>query len=276
MSLLLSKLWAFFYRDFLNELSYRLAFLLQIGGSFLFVTTWFFVARFVAKGFTPPEDLPGVSYFAFVLVGFAFYQYLSATLNSFSAKIRREQLTGTLEAMLVTPTPASLVILGSTVWDFLMTTFRVGVVLVTGTFLAWAFGESVGFRPEGIPAFLLLLILTVISFSGIGIMSAAFTIWLKRGDPVNYMITAGSALLGGVFFQIEVMPGWLQTIAEFLPLTHALRGIRRALLAGASIGEVAASLQALLLFALLLVPLGLGAFSLALRRARIEGSLVQY
>ena len=276
MSRLLSKMWAFFYRDFLNEVSYRLSFLLQVGGSFLFVTTWFFVARFVARAFDAPEDLPGVSYFAFVLVGFAFYQYLSATLNSFSAKIRREQLTGTLEAMLVTPTPASLVILGSTVWDFLMTTFRVAVVLATGSLLAWGFGESVGLHAEGIPAFLLLLVLTVISFSGIGILSAAFTIWLKRGDPINYLITAGSGLLGGVFFQVEVLPGWLQNIAEFLPITHSLRGIRRALLAGAGIGEVAGSLQALTLFGLVLVPLGLGAFALALRRARVEGSLVQY
>ena len=133
MSRLVAKLWAFFYRDFLNEVSYRTSFLLQLGGSFFFVTTWFFVSRFVARAFEPPGDLPGVSYFAFVLVGFAFYQYLQATLTSFSAKIRREQLTGTLEAMLVTPTPASLVILGSTAWDFLMTTFRVAAILVMGS-----------------------------------------------------------------------------------------------------------------------------------------------
>ena len=114
------------------------------------------------------------------MVGFAFFQYLQATLNSFSAKIRREQLTGTLEAMLVTPTRASLVILGSTIWDFLMTTIRVGIILVLGSLLAWGFGERVGMRAAGLPAFLLLLALTVAAFSGIGILSAAFTIWLKR------------------------------------------------------------------------------------------------
>ncbi|MGD8376348.1 MAG: ABC transporter permease [Acidobacteriota bacterium] len=271
-----SKLWAFFYRDFLNELSYRTAFLLQITGSFLFVTTWFFVSRFVARAFEAPPDLPGVSYFSFVLVGFAFYQYLNATLTSFSAKIRREQLTGTLEAMLVTPTPASLVVLGSTVWDFLMTTFRVAVVLVLGSALAWGFGTEVGLKAAGIPAFLVLLALTVASFTGIGVLSASFTIWLKRGDPVNYLITALSALLGGVFFQVEVMPGWLQHLAALLPITHALRGIRRALLAGAGLREVSTEIQVLLLFTAVLLPLGLAAFALALRRARVEGSLVQY
>ena len=276
MNRLLSKLWAFFYRDFLDEVSYRTSFLLQFGGSFLFVTTWFFIARWVAKSFEAPPGLPGVTYFAFVLVGFAFYQYLQATLTSFSAKIRREQLTGTLEAMLVTPTRASLVILGSTIWDFLMTTFRVAVILGIGSLLAWGFGERVGMRASGIPAFLLLLALTVAAFSGLGILSAAFTLWLKRGDPVNYLITAASAALGGVFFRVEVMPEWLQWVSRLLPITHALRGIRRALLAGAGIGEVAGDLRILLLFALILVPLGLGAFALALRRARVEGSLVHY
>lgn len=276
MRRLAAKVWAFFYRDFLNEVSYRTSFILQIGGSFFFVTTWFFISRFVARAFEPPADLPGVNYFAFVLVGYAFYQYLQATLTSFSAKIRREQLTGTLEAMLVTPTPASLVILGSTVWDFLMTTFRVAMILGIGSVLAWGSGGEVGFQAAGIPAFLVLLLLTVTSFSGIGILSAAFTIWLKRGDPVNYVITAASALLGGVFFQVEVMPGWLQRLAAFLPITHALRGIRRALLAGAGFREVATEIQVLVLFAAVLVPLGLGAFALALRRARVEGSLVQY
>lgn len=276
MRRLATKLWAFFYRDFLDEISYRTSFLLQFGGSFLFVTTWFFIARWVARAFEPPPELPGVNYFAFVLVGFAFYQYLQATLTSFSAKIRREQLTGTLEAMLVTPTRPSLVILGSTVWDFLMTTFRVAVILGIGSLLAWGFGERVGLHAEGLPAFLLLLVLTVASFSGIGILSAAFTIWLKRGDPVNYLITAASAALGGVFFRVEVMPGWLQAVSQALPITHALHGIRRALLAGAGIADVAADLRTLLVFAVVLVPLGLGAFALALRRARVEGSLVHY
>ena len=272
----ISKLWGFLCRDFLNELSYRTSFLLQITGSCLFVTTWFFISRFVARAFEAPADLPGVSYFAFVLVGFAFYQYLNATLTSFSAKIRREQLTGTLEAMLVTPTPASLVILGSTAWDFLMTTFRVAVVLGMGSLLAWSSGAEIGLKAAGLPAFLLLLALTVVSFTGIGILSASFTIWLKRGDPVNYVITSASALLGGVFFQVEVMPDWLQRLAVLLPITHALRGIRRALLAGAGIADVAGEVQTLILFALALVPLGLAAFALALRRARVEGSLVQY
>ncbi len=276
MSLLVSKLWAFFYRDLLNEVSYRANFLFQIAGSFFFVTTWFFISQSLSESFEAPPDLPGVSYFSYVLVGFAFFQYLQSTLSSFSSKIRQEQLTGTLEAMLVTPTPSPLVILGSTIWDYMMTTFRVAVILVMGVGLARVSGQQVGLQAAGLPAFFVLLALTILAFAGIGILSAAFVIWLKRGDPVNYLIAALSALLGGVFFRVDSMPTWIQPISNFLPITHALNAIRRALLQGASLAECAFEIQILALFAAGLVPIGLAAFALALRRARVEGTLVHY
>jgi ABC-2 type transport system permease protein len=122
----------------------------------------------------------------------------------------------------------------------------------------------------------MLLVLTIAAFAGIGILSAAFTLWLKRGDPVNYLISALSALLGGVFFRVEVMPVWLQHLSRLLPITHSLSAIRRALLAGAGVGEVAGEARLLILFAVILIPVGLGAFTLALRQARVEGTLVQY
>ena len=60
MSGLIAKLWAFFYRDLLHEVSYRVNFLFQLTGSFFFVTTWFFISRFVAGAFQPPADLLAV------------------------------------------------------------------------------------------------------------------------------------------------------------------------------------------------------------------------
>ena len=48
------------------------------------------------------------------------------------------------------------------------------------------------------------------------------------------------------------------------------------LLAGAGLGDVVPEIRMLLLFTVVLVPVGLAAFALALRRARVEGSLVQY
>src|SRR5439155_13113975 len=117
--------------------------------------------------------------------------YLSSALGSFAAKLRNEQLTGTLEAMLITPTPIPLIILSSALWDFLMTSVRVVAYLGVGLL----FGLRLRF--DSLPAFFLILILTILAFSGVGILSAAFILYLKKGDPINFIISSASALFGG-------------------------------------------------------------------------------
>jgi ABC-2 type transport system permease protein len=47
----------------------------------------------------------------------------------------------------------------------------------------------------------------------------------------NFVITP-MAFLGGTFFPVDRMPGWVQSVLQFLPLTHAARTIR-----GASFGQ---------------------------------------
>jgi len=261
---------AFLKRDLLIELSYRTSFILQLAGIVFAVLIWRFVTRVVDA---PPDTpgLHGVDYFAYVLVGLAMYHYLSAAMMSFAGKIRSEQMTGTLEAMLVTPTPIGIIVLGSSLWEFLLTSVKVVMYMLVG----WlAFGVT--FRFSGLVPGLLVLALTVLAFSGIGILSAAFILYLKRGDPITYLITNASALLGGVFYPPEDMPRWLEWGSRLMPITYALRALRAVLLRGEPLGRILPELRALTLFAIVLVPLGIAAFRIAVRRARQEGSLVQY
>lgn len=260
---------AFLRRDLLEELSYRTAFVMQMGGIFLTVSLWYLIAGFLRPQ-TPLPDLPGVSYFAYLLVGIAFYHYLSSALNSFATKLRGEQVSGTLEAMLMTPTPLPVIILSSALWDFVMTSFRVVVYLGLGAF----FGLHLRF--DSLLPFFIVLGLTILAFSGIGILSAAFILYLKRGDPINFLISSASALLGGVFIPAQAFPhGWGE-LGRFLPITYALSGIRKSLLMGSRIGDLIPEIGALAAFVILLLPLGIAGFSLAVRRAREEGSLAQY
>ena len=106
----LLKLWAFIKRDFQSEVSYRLAFVLQVGGMFFSLLAFFYMTGMIDPN---AEGLEGIRPFDWMLIGISFQFYFSAALFSFSAKIRGEQLLGTLEAMLVSPTPTSLVIFSS-------------------------------------------------------------------------------------------------------------------------------------------------------------------
>jgi len=265
----LGTLLAFVKRDFQIEISYRTSFVLQFMGIFITVLFWYFLSRVVSA----PRDTPGldgIDYFSYVLVGLAFYHYLTSALLSFASKVRQEQMTGTLEAMLVTPASIGTIVLGSALWDFVMTSVKVLVYLLVG----WRLGMSL--HSESLLPCLLILALTILAFSGIGILSAAFIFYLKRGDPITYLVSSASALLGGVFYPTEDMPGWIPTLSRFLPITYSLRALRRALLKGSRLPDLLPDIAALLLFTVILLPLGIVAFRFAVRKARQEGSLVQY
>src|SRR5881628_945517 len=117
-----------------------------------------------------------------------------------------------------------------------------------------------------LPPALLIIALTVLAFSGVGILSAAFVLYLKRGDPITYLVASGSALVGGVFYPPEDMPAWLGGWSRLLPITYALRALRRALLRGVGLSELWPEVRALLIFVAVLLPLGVLAFRFAVRK----------
>jgi ABC-2 type transport system permease protein len=192
-------------------------------------------------------------------------------LSSFSSSLRTSQTTGTLEAMLSSPTRLSTIILSSAQWNYLITTLRVVVYLLVGSvFLGVQLGEA------NYAAALVVLVLTVISFSSLGIIAASFIMVLKRGDPVTWIFGTVSNLLGGIYYPVAVLPGWMQKLADLIPVTYALRAMRLALLQGAGFEVLWPDLLALGIFSVVLLPLSLIAFGIAVRIARIDGSLAHY
>jgi ABC-2 type transport system permease protein len=262
---------AFLRRDLRAEASYRFSFLLQFLNIFFSVAVFYFVAQLLGDSVNPYLEPYGGDYFSFVLIGIAFGSYFGVGLSSFSRSLRSAQTTGTLEAMLSTPTRLSTIILSSAQWNYLITTLRVLVYLVVGVFFL-----DVHLRSANYLAALVVLVLTVIAFSSLGIIAAGFIMVLKRGDPITWIFGTVSNLLGGIYYPVAVMPEWMQTVAKLIPVTYALRAMRLALLQGASFADLRGDIVALGIFCLLLLPLSLFIFGFAVRLARNDGSLTHY
>jgi len=261
----------FLGRDFRMEVSYRLSFLLQLLGILFSSASFYFVAQLLGESAAPQLSRYGGDYFSFVLIGIAFVGYQGVALYTFSRVIRSAQTQGTLEALLVTPTPLPTILLSSSLWSFIFASLRVVTYLLVG---ALVFSADLG--QANVVAGLVVLLLTIATLSGIGILSASFIMVFKRGSPVNFVIGSLSSLLGGVYYPVEVLPGWLQTLARFFPLTYSLEAMRRALLAGESLAALAREVTILTAFAVALLPLGLIAFRLAVRQAKRDGSLAHF
>lgn len=267
----MQRLLAFIIRDFRVEKSYRLAFIMRFVGIFISIATFFFISQLFGKDTIPQLDAYGGNYFSFVLIGIAFSGLLTVGLNTFSRSISMAQAQGTLEAMLVTPTKLSTIILFSSIWSFIFTSINVVAYLIIGSLI---FGAD--FSGANFLAAFLILALTIPVFSGIGIISASFIIVLKRGDPINWIFGSLSTLMGGTFFPVEVMPDWLQKFAYVFPIFYALRAMRQALIKGASLSAMSFDILALAAMAALVLPLSIMAFKYAIKQAKIDGSLTTY
>jgi ABC-2 type transport system permease protein len=264
-------LWAFLRRDVKNEISYRLAFFLELFGILPVTLMFFFLSELFGDVISGPLRSYGGHYFPFVLIGIAAQNYLALSLRSFAGSIREAQLSGTLEAVLSTPVPVSMFLLGSTLYPFVINALRILIYLIVGSVF---FGANLDWNRW--PGLLVVLVLTVAAFSGLGILSASFTLLFKKGDPLNWIFNMGSWLLGGVYYPVGVLPEWLQKIAALIPMTHTLESLRLILLGHRNMSALSGHLLVLCLWSLVVLPVSLHCFRYALNQARIKGNLGHY
>lgn len=265
--------WAFLVRDFQTEASYRLSFMMSFFGMFVSCSLWYFMAGFISGNDRTRmlEMTDGLDYFSYVLSGLMIHRFLDVALHTYAGSIRTEQTTGTLEAMLVTPTQLGPIVLASSVFNFVFAALQASLYLVFGLIFF-------GVHPNvGSPLALIAAVgLTVIGMSGIGILSAAIVLYFKRGNPIDFLISTLSMLFGGTFIPPKALPESIRWMSDFIPTWHAAEAVRDAMFRGKNLAQTAPHLTSLAIFALVLVPIGLIGARIAVRRAKREGSLVQY
>jgi ABC-2 type transport system permease protein len=83
-------------------------------------------------------------------------------------------------------------------------------------------------------------------------------------------------LLGGVYFPVTVLPDWLEKVAGLFPLIYAIRSVEMAIYQGATVSELSSDIMSLFLFAAVLFPVGIFMLRFALKKAKLDGSLIQY
>ena len=268
---ILGKIAVFFRRDLAIARSYRAAFVLELFEALFGVAAFHYLSRFVQS----PEltrTLPqGGSYFTFALVGFAFFDYMNVALDTFDNSIQEARQNGTLETLLVTQTSLPVILAGSAVYPFALLSLR------TAVYLSWAIALfDFPVRHANWVGVVLMLAASVLAFAGLGVLSASYLLIFKRGNPAKWLVLGVSALVGGMMYPVSVLPDWLQRVARLVPVTYSLEGMRAALLGGASCAALWPSLRALLIFAVILLPLSFAVFSWALRRTKITGTLPHF
>jgi len=262
---------AFVRRDFLAEKSYRLSFALGALATLANLAVFYFVGKLFGGALAPQLAPYGGNYFPYVFTALAFFGYIGTGAGSYAGRLRLEQTQGTLEAALSTPLGTIPFLAALTAWNFLFATFELLVYALAGLFIF-----KLDLAAANWPAAGTVFVLSAACFAALGILSSCFVVLFKRGNPLAWVLNNFEGLLGGVYFPVTVLPGWLAAVSGLLPVTYAVRAFQLTVLRGAGFGEIKGDLAALVLFDLILIPGSAWLFSLSVRRARRAGTLGEY
>lgn len=268
---MLGTAFAFVKRDFLQDISYKGAFAFRFVTILFWVPVMYFLSgvfQGTASSFLKPY---GGNYFPFLLIGVALLDYHGLSLQVFSSSIRDSQMMGTLEIMLLSPTRLSAMIVYSSLWGYIFTSFRFILYILAGVLL---FDMHLG--QANLLAACVVLLLSIVCFAGLGIALASIIVLIKQAGQIDIFLRSLSLLLGGVVYPVEVLPEWLRHLSLLIPITYSLRGMRLTLLQGYTVDQVLPDVLALLIFAIVFIPLGLWTFHLAVQRVKVTGTLGHY
>src|SRR4030095_2520337 len=226
------KAWALVRSNWLAATSSKLSFMFSFGSLILSVVPIFFISGALQTTMANVIKGQGDQYFAFLVVGLIAINLVSSTIYALPGGLQTATSTGTLEALLATPTSVSALLVGLSGYEVLFSMVRVLVMLIA----AGALGAHIAWLQLG--ASLPIVLLVVLAHLPIAILTAAMVLAFRTRGPLPQLILLASPFLGGVYYPTTVIPGWIESLSAFLPITYGLTALRAVLLEGRSVSTV--------------------------------------
>jgi ABC-2 type transport system permease protein len=280
----LAVIWMFVTREYRLQTYFKLAYLMGLMAPITHLVMYGMIARF---GQEVPEirALSG-SYVDYVISGLVLNALLATALAGPYNGLMESFWSNRLEIIMSSPLRLPVFVTGISAGRYVDTLIRCAVYLAGGAiFLGFTWPAAPGLGP-----FLAVLAPALVACTGIG-LAAAITIYTldARGgnDPIRFVVETVSGLVAGVYFPLQVLPGWAQGLAHLVPHTYAIDGMRRALFGGDTLPPLPihawlplppllADVALLTLYALVALPLGWRLFKFGMGLARSDGRLSRW
>lgn len=199
-------------------------------------------------------------YFDFIAPGFIAMTAMSSGLTIIGAWLVREREVGTLLGLMVAPIPRASIILGKVFSILVRNLMQAAIAVVLAVIL---FNVHIHGDPFTIAV---TVTLGAFSFLGVGALAAAAAPEQETAQIALAILQFPMMFLSGVLFPIEQLPSWLQWISKLMPLTYAADALRRVMVYGATLGDVAKSLWLLTSLGLISIILAVPIFDRSSRR----------
>lgn len=268
-------LWAVVIREWIIFKRYPSWIIAMIIWPLIFPMMYILTARALSgadgSGMTVFTQNTGANNFiGYIVVGTTIWMWQNIVLWDVGFGLRKEQMRGTLESNWLSPT-----------WRFAYLLGQSGPQLITMfTFISITvieFGLLFGVRFNGSPWLAMLIMLVSIpAVYGLGFAFASIVITAKEAHTFVFLVRGLVMIFCGITFPVTLLPEWMQFIADWLPQSYMIHGIRAAAFANASLADLMPDIKALLYFGAFWLTLGYILFVSMERRARQTGAIGQY
>ena len=205
-----------------------------------------------------------------LLVGAIFWNYLSVVFSWIAETIQIERWEGTLEYTFMAPVHRSTHLLGAVAYAMIFGLIHTAAILVAVVL----FFPELSFAQANIATIVAFMVLGSFSLVGVAMLAAILPLlFVERGMQMAFVLQSVLLLISGVYYSIDILPGWMQAVSHLSPATYALDGVRKGLIDGAPLSTLVGDVWPLLVMGVLFIPLGLWAFGRAERYAKRTGKL---
>ena len=212
-----------------------------------------------------------------LIVGVLLWSFLSALFNEIASSIAYERWEGTLEYTFMAPVSRLIHLFGVSLFAAVYSIIRLAIVIG-----GLAVFIKLDLSRANLLGILIVLLVSSFAFIGLGLMAAILPVFSpERGAEATNIFQGCLLLVSGVYYPVEILPGWLQPFAKLSPATYSLSACRKLMgigsgqgqLVGAPISEVVPELLTLALMGVVMVPVGLWVFGHVEQWAKKTGKL---
>ena len=205
-----------------------------------------------------------------LIVGAAFWNYLSVVFSWIAETIAVERWEGTLEYTMMAPVHRSTHLLGSVAYAMVFGLVHTAAILVAMIL----FFPDLATGSANVMTVVAFMVLGSFSFVGIAMLAAILPLlYVERGAQMTFVLQSCLLLVSGVYYSIDILPPWMQVLSHLSPATYVLHGVRAGLIDGTSLTALLGDVWPLVVMGALFIPFGLWAFGRAERYAKRTGKL---
>lgn len=200
------------------------------------------------------------SYFEFIAPGMMMMTVMMSVMTGLPGAITMERELGTLDGVMVAPINRLSIILGKTLAQMARGLLQGVIILLLAVTL---FGVTI---QGNLLLVFGLLLLGVYSFVGLGITLTSIAKDQETATMIMTTVMFPMMFLSGIFFPIKMMPGFMQTISSFLPLTYASDAMRKVMVLGADVTQISTDLLILVVFGAVMLAIAVPLFKKMMTR----------